>query len=173
MGLRPTSVWSPSHGRVTRGPRGGLTPSPQGSWSMCWTNLLAGVSWWTGGPLSVPSLSHPVFLLLAKALWCQLAYLSSAGGEREVQLKLSGQCFKWTFLQAELGIDILNFLRAFMLSVDPAVGKLVQDGTGLTLSTTSLSGRPTASAIVSSADPGSLGQVATSAIGSVRHSTHF
>jgi hypothetical protein len=61
---------------------------------------------------------------------------------------------------AILGID---FLRAFKLSVDPAAGRLVQGGTGLTLYNISLSSGPTASAIVSSADPGSLGQVATSA----------
>jgi hypothetical protein len=61
---------------------------------------------------------------------------------------------------AILGID---FLRAFKLSVDPAVGRLVQSGTGLILSTISLSSGPTVSAIVSSSDPGSLGQVATSA----------
>jgi hypothetical protein len=29
-------------------------------------------------------------------------------GEREVQLKLSGQCFKWTFLQAEVQMAILG-----------------------------------------------------------------
>jgi hypothetical protein len=57
---------------------------------------------------------------------------------------------------AILGID---FLRAFELSVDPAAGKLIQDGTGLTLSTISLSSGPTALAIVSSANPGSLDQV--------------
>jgi hypothetical protein len=86
-------------------------------------------------------------------------------GEREVQLKLSGQCFKWIFLQAEVQMAILgiDFLRAFKLSVDPAAGRLVQSGTGLILSTISLSSGPTASAIVSSSDPGSLGQVATSA----------
>ncbi len=86
-------------------------------------------------------------------------------GEREVQLKLSGQRFKWTFLQAKVQMAILgiDFLRAFKLSVDPAADKLVQCSTGLTLSTISLFSGPTASAIVSSADPGSLGQVATSA----------
>jgi hypothetical protein len=82
-----------------------------------------------------------------------------------VQLKLSGQCFKWTFLQAEVQMAILgiDFLRAFELSVDPAAGRLVQSGTGLILSTISLSSGPTASAIVSSSAPGPLGQVAKSA----------
>jgi hypothetical protein len=82
-----------------------------------------------------------------------------------VQLKLSGQCLKWTFLQVEVQMAILgiDFLRAFKLSVDSAAGQLVQGGTGLTLSTISLFSGPTASAIVSSADPDSLGQVATSA----------
>jgi hypothetical protein len=60
---------------------------------------------------------------------------------------------------ATSGID---FLRAYKLSVDPAAGKLVQDGTGLTLSTISLFSGPTASAIVPSAVPGPLGQAASS-----------
>ncbi len=53
-------------------------------------------------------------------------------GEREAQLQLSGQRFKWTFLQAEVQMAILgiDFLRAFKLSEDPAAGKLVQGGTG-------------------------------------------
>jgi hypothetical protein len=54
-----------------------------------------------------------------------------------------------------LGID---FLRAFKLSVDLVAGKLVQDGTGLTLSTISLSSEPTALVIESSAVPGPVGQ---------------
>ncbi len=68
-------------------------------------------------------------------------------------------------LQAEVQMAILgiDFLRAFKLSVDPAAGRLIQSGTGLILSTISLSSGPTASAIVSSSDPGSLSQVATSA----------
>jgi hypothetical protein len=63
---------------------------------------------------------------------------------------VSDQCFKWTFLQAEVRMAILgiDFLRAFKLSVDPAAGSLVP-GTGLTLCTISLSSGPTASAIVS------------------------
>ncbi len=53
-------------------------------------------------------------------------------GEGEVKLKVSRQCFKWTFLQAEVYMAILgiDFLRAFKLSVDPAAGRLVQGGTG-------------------------------------------
>ncbi len=81
-----------------------------------------------------------------------------------MELRLSGQLFKWTFLQAELQIAILgiDFLRAYKLSVDPAAGKLVQDGTGLTLSIISFSSGPTAFAIVSSAVPRPLGQAASS-----------
>jgi hypothetical protein len=45
---------------------------------------------------------------------------------------------------AILGID---FLQAQKLSVDPAAGKLVQAGTGLSLSTISSSNGATASAI--------------------------
>jgi hypothetical protein len=48
---------------------------------MWWTKLVAGLSWWTRGPLSASSLILPAFLLLAEALWSQLAFLSSAGGE--------------------------------------------------------------------------------------------
>jgi hypothetical protein len=85
-------------------------------------------------------------------------------GERKVKLMLSGQHFEWTSLQAEVQMAILgiDFQRAFKLSVDPAAGKMVQDNTGLTLSTISLSSGPTASVIVSSTVPGSGGQAAPS-----------
>jgi hypothetical protein len=60
---------------------------------------------------------------------------------------------------AILGID---FLRAYKLFVDPTAGKLVPDGTGLTLSTISSFSGATTLAIVSSGVPGPLGQAATS-----------
>jgi hypothetical protein len=82
-----------------------------------------------------------------------------------VELKLSGQRFKWTFLQAGVQMAILeiDFLTAYKLSVDPTAGKLVYDGTGLTLSTISSSSGATASAIVSVVTvPAPLDQAATS-----------
>ena len=70
-------------------------------------------------------------------------------GECEVDLKLSGQSFKWTFLQAEVQMAILgiDFLKAHRLSVDPAGGRLVQTGTGLVLTAITSPSRATASAI--------------------------
>jgi hypothetical protein len=71
--------------------------------------------------------------------------------ECQVQLKLSVQVFKWTFLQAEVQMAILgiDFLMANCLSVYPVGGKLVQVGTGLVLSTITLTRGSTASAIQS------------------------
>ncbi len=68
-----------------------------------------------------------------------------------MQLKLSVQLFKWTFLQAEVQMAILGieFLRANCLSVYLVGGKLVQAGTGLVLSTITSTGGSTASAIQS------------------------
>ncbi len=68
-----------------------------------------------------------------------------------MQLKLSVQLFKWTSLQEEVQMAILgiDFLRANCLSVYPVGGKLVQVGTGLVLSTITLTRGSTASAIQS------------------------
>ncbi len=68
-----------------------------------------------------------------------------------MQLKLSVQLFKGTFLHAEVQMAILGieFLRANCLSVYPVGGKLVQAGTGLVLSTITSTRGSTASAIQS------------------------
>ena len=70
-------------------------------------------------------------------------------GESQVDLQLSGQLFTWIFLLADVQIPILgiDFLRANKLSVDPAGGRLLQEGTGLVLSTITSSSGATASAI--------------------------
>ncbi len=149
MGLRPTSVWPPAHGRKLE------TPG--------WLNAIVRRFLVVTGVTFIPhSSSLPAS---GRGIVGSTGLPIKCWGEREVQLKLSGLCFKWTFLQAGvqmaiLGIDFLRALSCLWIQLLASWSRMY---TGLTLSTIFLSRGPTASAIASSADPGSLGQEATSA----------
>jgi hypothetical protein len=80
----------------------------------------------------------PAFMSLAEAFLGRLAYLSSAGekpgGAEAVRPKFQMDYSSNRGPDGHLRDD---FLLAHKMSVDPAAGKLVQDSTGLSLSTPS------------------------------------
>ena len=71
-------------------------------------------------------------------------------GDRTLHLVFSGQQFKWTFLLADVKFPIIgvDFLRAHMLIVDPAAGRLVATATGAVLDAQAYPSGATASVVL-------------------------
>jgi hypothetical protein len=71
-------------------------------------------------------------------------------GDMTLHLVFSGQQFKWTFLLADVKFPIIgvDFLRAHMLIVDPAAGRLVATATGAVLDAQAYPSGATASVVL-------------------------
>ncbi len=71
-------------------------------------------------------------------------------GDRTLHLVFSGQQFKWTFLLADVKFPIIgvDFLRAHMLIVDPAAGRLLATATGAVLDAQAYPSGATASVVL-------------------------
>ncbi len=98
MGLRPTRVRPPAHGRESRDPGAVNTIAPG-----VLVHVVDQISGWrflvdTGAAFSI--IPHSSSLPASgRGIVGPTRIPIKCCGEREVQLKLSGRCFKWTFLQ--------------------------------------------------------------------------